>query len=171
LQSPDPDASTAVIADSIVAASATVRVIGPAVSCEAEIGMTPLRDINPTVGFIPTIPQIDDGHTMDPSVSVPTPIAAKFDAIAAPVPDDEPHGFRSRMYGFFVWPPRPDQPLVAVVERKFAHSLRIRFCKNYCGLHAEVARRETHHAAEPERPSTRGFRPSSSFCRPCRCCL
>jgi hypothetical protein len=26
---------------------------------------------NPSVGLIPTIPLIDDGHTTDPSVSVP----------------------------------------------------------------------------------------------------
>ena len=57
-QSPS-DASTAVIADSI-APSATVRVIGPA----KLRGITPLREIKPTVGFIPTIPQIDEGRTV-----------------------------------------------------------------------------------------------------------
>src|SRR5262249_53231936 len=35
-----------------------------------------------------------------------------------------PHGLRLIPYGLLVWPPRPDQPLVEVVERKFAHSER-----------------------------------------------
>src|SRR5687768_552964 len=79
---------------SMTAVSATVRVIGPAVSCDAAIGMIPLREINPTVGFKPTIPHIDAGQTIDPSVSVPIPIAEKFAATAAPVPEDDPHGLR-----------------------------------------------------------------------------
>src|SRR5262249_58424236 len=78
----------------------------------------------PPVGLIPTRLFAPDGHTIDPSVSVPTPIAARFAAIAAPVPELEPQGFRSSAYGFFTWPPRPLQPLVERVERKFAHSLR-----------------------------------------------
>ena len=61
---------------------------------------------------------------MLPSVSVPTPIAARLAAIAAPVPELDPHGLRSSTYGFFVWPPRELQPDVERVERKFAHSLR-----------------------------------------------
>ena len=61
---------------------------------------------------------------IEPSVSVPTPIAARLAAIAAPEPDDEPHGLRSSTYGLCVCPPRPDQPLDDLVERKFAHSLR-----------------------------------------------
>jgi hypothetical protein len=50
--------------------------------------------------------------------------AARFAAIAAPEPELEPDGLRSSAYGFFVCPPRPLQPLVECVERKFAHSLR-----------------------------------------------
>ena len=45
--------------------------------------------------------------------------------MAAPVPELDPHGLRSSTYGFFTWPPRPLQPLVECVERKFAHSLRL----------------------------------------------
>src|SRR5215470_1820995 len=86
--------------------------------------MIPDRLTNPTVGLIPTSPHADDGQTTEPSVSVPTPTAARFDAIAAPVPELDPHGLRSKTYGFLVWPPRPLQPLVECVERKFAHSLR-----------------------------------------------
>jgi hypothetical protein len=68
---------------------------------------------------------IDEGHTIEPSVSEPMPMAARFAAIAAPVPELEPHGLRSSAYGFLTWPPRPLQPLVARVERKLAHSLRL----------------------------------------------
>ncbi len=87
--------STPAIAESRAAASATVRAIGPAVSWLCESGMMPARLTSPTVGLIPTRPFADDGHTTEPSVSVPTPTAARLAAIAAPVPADEPHGERS----------------------------------------------------------------------------
>jgi hypothetical protein len=104
-----------------------VRVIGPAVSWLWAIGITPLLETKPSVGFSPTIPQIEAGQTMEPSVSVPMPTAAKFAAIAAPVPELDPHGLRSVIYGFFVCPPRPDQPLEDLVERKFAHFAQVGF--------------------------------------------
>src|SRR5688572_19404773 len=107
------------------AASATVRAIGPAVSCETEIGMMPDRLTRPTVGFRPTKPATDAGQMMLPSVSVPIPIAARLAAIAAPVPELDPHGLRSSTYGFFVCPPRELHPDVDRVERKLAHSLRL----------------------------------------------
>lgn len=102
----------------------TVRAIGPAVSWLCEIGMIPLRLTRPTVGFSPTSPFDDDGQTTEPSVSVPTPTAAKFAATAAPVPVLEPHALRFSAYGLRVSPPRPLQPLLECVDRKFAHSLR-----------------------------------------------
>src|SRR5215203_6889843 len=86
--------------------------------------MIPERLTRPNVGLMPTSPHADDGHTIDPSVSVPMPTAARFAEMDAPVPELDPHGFRSRTYGFFVCPPRPLQPLVECVERKLAHSLR-----------------------------------------------
>lgn len=55
-----------------------------------------LRLTTPTVGLIPTSPFAEDGHTIDPSVSVPIPIVAKFEEIPAPVPELDPHGFRSK---------------------------------------------------------------------------
>src|SRR5689334_13408320 len=110
-----------------MAASVTVRAIGPAVSWLWEIGMIPERLTRPNVGLMPTSPFADDGHTIDPSVSVPTPTAARLAEIDAPVPELEPHGLRSSTYGFFVCPPRPLHPLVECVERKFAHSLRFVF--------------------------------------------
>ncbi len=76
---------------------------------------------------MPTIPLIDEGQTTEPSVSVPTATAVKFAATATPEPDDEPHGLRSKIYGFLVCPPRPDQPLEEFSERKFAHWSRFVF--------------------------------------------
>src|SRR3954468_488040 len=108
----------------MIAASRTVRVIGPAVSWLCAIGMIPARLTRPTVGLIPTRPLADDGHTIDPSVSVPIPSAARFADTAPPVPELEPHGLRSSTYGFFAWPPLPLQPLIECDDRKFAHSLR-----------------------------------------------
>ena len=59
----------------------------------------PARLTRPTVGLIPTSPLAPDGQTIDPSVSVPTPTAARLAATAAPVPELDPHGLRSSAYG------------------------------------------------------------------------
>ena len=48
--------------------------------------MMPARLIRPTVGLIPTSPFDEDGQTIEPSVSVPMPAAARFAEMAAPVP-------------------------------------------------------------------------------------
>src|SRR5512145_2810866 len=103
---------------SSAAASATVRHIGPAVSWLCAIGMMPARETRPTVGLMPTSELADDGQTMEPSVSVPMPAAARFAAMAAPVPELEPQALRSRAYGFLQRPPRPLQPDTELVERK-----------------------------------------------------
>jgi hypothetical protein len=76
------------------AASSTVRAIGPAVSCDREIGMTPQRLISPTVGLIPTQQQADAGETIDPSVSVPTAAAQQLAAAAMAEPELDPEGER-----------------------------------------------------------------------------
>ena len=80
---------------SSAAASATVRAMGPAVSWVCEMGTMPLRLTSPTVGLSPTRPVADAGQTIEPSVSVPTPTAARLAAMAAPVPEEEPQGLRS----------------------------------------------------------------------------
>jgi hypothetical protein len=74
------------ITESTRAASPTVFVIGPAVSCVDEMGMMPARLTSPTVGLKPTTPLIDDGHTIEPFVSVP--IAA--DAVPVATATAEP---------------------------------------------------------------------------------
>src|SRR5438876_10774237 len=87
----------------------------------------PVRATRPSVGLIPTSEHAAAGQTIEPSVSVPTPTAAKFAAIAAAVPELEPQRLRSSTYGFLHWPPRglhpPDEPL----DRKLAHSGRFAF--------------------------------------------
>src|SRR5713226_2132830 len=105
---------------SAAAASATVRPCGPMVSCVCEMGTTPARLVSPTVGLMPTTAQWLAGQTIDPSVSVASAAAVKLAAVAAPEPELEPHGFRSRMYGLPHCPPRPLQPLDECVERKLA---------------------------------------------------
>src|SRR2546426_8434080 len=110
------------MAPSKIAASVTVRAIGPAVSWLWAIGTIPDRLTRPTVGLIPTIPFAVAGQTIEPSVSVPIATAERFAATATPEPELDPHGLRFSAYGFRTRPPRPLQPLVEWVERKFAHS-------------------------------------------------
>ena len=72
-----------------------MRAIGPAVSCEAEIGMMPSRLTSPTVGFTPTTPLTEAGETMEPFVSVPMATTHKLAETAVPEPELEPEGLRS----------------------------------------------------------------------------
>src|ERR1700680_306306 len=95
------------------------------VSWVCESGTTPPRLVSPSVGLMPTTAQWLAGQTIEPSVSVARAAAAKLAAVAAPEPELEPHGLRSRMYGLPHWPPRPLQPLDEWVDRKLAHSLRL----------------------------------------------
>ena len=53
------------------------------------MGTIPDRETSPTVGLRPTRPQHEAGETIDPSVSVPMPTAARFAEMAAPVPELE----------------------------------------------------------------------------------
>src|SRR5262245_65516014 len=111
-------------AERSAAASATVRAIGPGVSCECATGITPERLTRPRVGLIPTMPLIEDGQMMDPSVSVPIATAHRLAETATPEPELDPHGLRLGAKGFRHWPPRALHPLVERSERKFAHSDR-----------------------------------------------
>ena len=79
-----------------MAASRTVRVMGPAVFWEWEMGMMPERLQSPTVGLMPTMPLLDEGHMMEPPVSVPTVSAHRLAEAAAPEPELDPHGLRLR---------------------------------------------------------------------------
>src|SRR6266480_4271762 len=139
-----------------MAASRTLRVMGPAVSWLCAIGMMPERLTRPSVGLMPTIPFAEDGHTTDPSVSVPIAAAHRLPATAAPDPELEPHGLRSSAYGFFVCPPRPLQPLLEWLERIFAHSLRLVLpkiiapaCRSFRATKESLAGRDPNNASDP----------------------
>jgi hypothetical protein len=60
------------------------------------MGTMPERLTSPTVGFRPTMPLIEAGQTIEPSVSVPTAAAARPAATATPEPELDPQGLRSR---------------------------------------------------------------------------
>src|SRR5256886_17262358 len=139
-----------------MAASRTVRVMGPAVSWLCAIGIMPARLTRPSVGLMPTSPFAEDGQTTDPSVSVPIAAAHRLAATAAPEPELEPHGLRSSAYGFFVRPPRPLHPLLEWLERMVAHSLRLVLPKmtapasrSFCATNASLAGRHPHNANDP----------------------
>src|ERR1700723_4528551 len=112
--------SAAAIAVSRTAASATETAIGPAVSCTGDSGTMPVLLTRPRVGLTPTTPQALDGETIEPSVSVPTARGAKPADRPAAEPELDPAGVRASAYGFAVWPPSVDQPLVEWGDRKFA---------------------------------------------------
>src|SRR6516225_4228525 len=82
------------------------------------------RLIKPTVGFSPTTPFTAAGQVIDPLVSVPIAASTSPAATAAPLPDEEPHGLRSRAYGLRVWPPTALQPEMEAFDLMFAHSDR-----------------------------------------------
>ena len=105
-------------------ASRTVLAIGPAVSWLWDIGIIPVLETIPTVGFIPTIEFMEEGPTTEPSVSVPIAAAQKPLATATAEPELEPPGVLSVAYALRTCPPRLDHQLEERVERKFAHSLR-----------------------------------------------
>src|SRR5436305_1499476 len=139
-----------------MAASRTVRDIGPAVSWLCAIGIIPARLIRPNVGLIPTIPFADEGQTIEPSVSVPTATAHKLAEVAAPEPELDPHALRSSAYGFLVSPPRPLHPLVEWLDRMFAHSLRFVLpritapaARNFCATYESCNGLEPTSASEP----------------------
>ncbi|OLB82311.1 MAG: hypothetical protein AUI14_00820 [Actinobacteria bacterium 13_2_20CM_2_71_6] len=134
----------------------TLRVIGPAVSCSAEMGTTPDRLTNPRLGLMPTTLLAPDGHTMEPSVSVPMVTLARFAAAATPEPLLDPHGLRSSTYGLLVCPPRALHPLDEVRDRKLAHSDRFALpmttapaARSRCTRKASRAGRESTSAKDP----------------------
>src|SRR6478735_8141678 len=120
------------------------------------MGIMPERLIKPSVGLIPTIPLALDGHTTEPSVSVPTASPQRFAAVAAPEPELEPQGLRSSAYGFRVSPPRPLHPLTEWLDRIFAHSLRLVLpsitapaSRNFCATKESLAGCEPASANDP----------------------
>ena len=75
-----------------MAASITVRAIGPAVSWLWPIGTMPRRDTSAIVDLRPTTPLTFAGPVIEPLVSVPMVPAAKLIAAEMPEPELEPAG-------------------------------------------------------------------------------
>ena len=96
-------------------------VLGPGLSWLALMGTMPWVGMDPTVGLMPVTPFSDAGQVMEPSVSVPMASAASPAARAAPEPEDEPPGLRSKAHGLQVRPPTADHPEVERAERMLAH--------------------------------------------------
>ena len=69
-------------------------------------------------------PLTDAGQVIEPSVSVPSAIGAKFKATATAEPELEPHGLRVTSWALWVCPPIALQPDDEYDERKLAHSLK-----------------------------------------------
>ncbi|KAK7686933.1 hypothetical protein QCA50_010012 [Cerrena zonata] len=59
---------------------------GPVVSWCSDSGITPLREVKPTVGLKPTIPFNTDGDIILPSVSVPNENIIILAAVLPPLP-------------------------------------------------------------------------------------
>src|SRR5262245_24928087 len=92
------------IASSTRAASRTVRVIGPTVTLVGVAGIMPWRLTSGTVGRNPTRFPTDAGPRIEPPVSSPIPIAAKFAATPDPVPPEEPLALRAGAYACLMGP-------------------------------------------------------------------
>ena len=69
-------------------------------------------------------PLTEAGQVIEPSVSVPSAIGAKFKATATAEPELEPHGLRVTSWALWVCPPMALQPDDEYDERKLAHSLK-----------------------------------------------
>src|ERR1700722_13796807 len=120
------------------------------------MGTMPVRPMSPTVGFRPTRPFVVEGQTIEPSVSVPIATTQRLADVAAPDPELEPQGLRSKAYGFLVCPPRPLQPLVEWSDRILAHSLRFVFprmmapaSRSFCATAASFDGLEPSRASDP----------------------
>ncbi len=84
--------------------------MGPTLSRLQLTGMTPCRLTRPKVGRRPVTPQVRDGPTIEPSVSVPMEKATRPAAVAAAGPADEPPDPSSGLQGLRVRPPNHRSP-------------------------------------------------------------
>src|SRR5665811_1635662 len=87
-----------------VAASGTVRAIGPIWSSEEAKAMRPYRLTSPQGGLAPTVPVSEAGWRIDPPVSEPKAPRADPTATAAAEPPEEPPGTVSVFHGLRVGP-------------------------------------------------------------------
>src|SRR6476646_7597888 len=83
-----------------------VRAIGPILSMDQAMAITPVRGTRPKLGRMPERPHQVVGQMMEPRVSEPSAKAASPAAIIAPEPLDEPHVQQSVFHGLRAGPVR-----------------------------------------------------------------
>src|SRR3954463_14079740 len=94
-----------------MAASVTLRAIGPVSSNSQARGWIPAMLTRPRVGSTPTTLLVPDGIRIELDVSVPVPKTAKLAATDVTVPPDDPPGLYRQLYAL---PVRPNALLFVV---------------------------------------------------------
>ena len=96
------------MASRTMAASVTVRVIGPCVSVVGFAGIKPWRLTSSRVGRKPTSDATAAGPRMEPPVSSPMPTIPRLVAMPTAVPPEDPLGLRERSKALRIIPkPEP----------------------------------------------------------------
>ena len=84
--------SSPAITESAIAASVTVRAIGPVLSSSQSSGAMPAMLTRPRVGKTPMSALVAAGMRIELPVSVPLPSTARFEVTAVTVPPEDPPG-------------------------------------------------------------------------------
>src|SRR6266704_1056224 len=105
-----------------MASSSALRHIGPALSRLQASTIAPERLIEPKVGRNPVTPQLCEGDTIEPQVSVPMANGSRPAETAEAGPADEPLDPTVRFQGFFVLPPNQLSPLANAPSVSLAHN-------------------------------------------------
>ncbi len=82
--------------------------------------MAPLRLTLPNVGRNPVAPQVEDGETIEPRVSVPMANGTNPATVAEAEPADEPLEPLFKFHGLFVLPPNQTSPIAKAPKVNFA---------------------------------------------------
>jgi hypothetical protein len=85
--------------------------MGPTLSKLQLNAIAPDLLILPNVGLSPVAPQVDDGDTIEPHVSVPIAKGTNPATVADADPADEPDEPCVRFHGFLVLPPYQKSPM------------------------------------------------------------
>ena len=108
-----------------------MRAIGPAVSCDTEIG-NDAGAADEADGRLQARQAVHRRRADDAAVGFGADAnRARLAAIAVPVPELDPHGLRSSTYGFFVCPPRELHPDDERVEPEVGPLAEIGLAENH----------------------------------------
>src|SRR5215471_19770781 len=102
------------------AQSSTPRQMGPILSMVQHNAIAPKRLTRPKVGLSPVTPQVEEGDTIEPRVSVPIENPTSPAAVAAAGPADDPLELWSVFQGFRVLPPNQRLPWARAPSDSFA---------------------------------------------------